>query len=98
VGRLVEAVHGLIATAAGTEHLAALADSFVDAFFGKYGEHPVATLLDELEVDRDDLVADLTVMVPRIVGAALVDGELETLVRARAEPFFRSAAVTAILG
>lgn len=98
VGRLVEAVHGLVATAAGTEHLAALADSMVDAFFGKYGEHPVTTLLDELEVGRDDLVADLTVLVPRIVESARAEGELERLVRSRVEPFFRSPAVAAILG
>ena len=98
VGRLVEAVHGLVATAAGTEHLAALADSMVDAFFGKYGEHPVATLLGELEVGRDDLVADLTVLVPRIIDSARVDGGLERLVRARVEPFFHSPAVAAILG
>jgi len=37
-------------------------------------------------------------VVPRVVEAALAGGELERLVRARIEPFFRSPEVTALLG
>jgi len=98
VSRLVEAVHGVVATGAGTEHVAALADACVDAFFARYGEHPIATLLDELEISRDDLLTDLAAVVPPALEAARKDGELERMVRARVEPFFRSPAVTALLG
>jgi len=98
VSRLVEAVHGIVATGAGTEHVAALADAFVDAFFATYGEHPIATLLDELQISRDDLLTDLAAVVPLALDAARKDGELERLVRVRVEPFFRSPAVTALLG
>jgi len=98
LSRLVYAVQGVVATGAATVHVAALADACVDAFFGRYGALPVTTLLDELEIDRDDVVADLQSVVPRVVEAALAGGELERLVRARIEPFFRSTEVTALLG
>ena len=60
--------------------------------------YPVTTLLDELEIGRDDLVADLQSFVPPIVEAARAEGRLEQLIRDRVEPFFRSDAVTQILG
>ena len=98
VTRLVYAIQSLIATGAGTEHVASLVDAYVDAFFARYGALPVTTLLDELEIGRDDLVADLVEVAPRAVGAARDSGELERIVRARVAPFFRSPAVTALLG
>jgi len=98
LSRLVYAVQGVAATGAATAHIAALADAFVDALFERYGALPVTTLLDELEIGRDDVVADLQSVVPRVIDAALAGGELERLVRARIEPFFRSPEVTTLLG
>ena len=98
VTRLVYAAQGVVATGAGTEHVGALADAYVDGFFARYGALPVTTLLDELEIGRDDLVADLVAAAPRVLDAVRTSGELERLVRARIEPFFRSPAVTALLG
>ena len=94
---LVDAVQAVAATAAGTQAAAALADAYVDAFFQRYGHHPVATLLEELEIGRDDLVADVAAFAPRALEAARATGDLDRLVRARVEPFFRSPLVTALL-
>lgn len=74
-----------------------LADRVVDRFLGVYGDHPVAALLDDLGITRDDLVAHATTIVPRVLAAALESGELERLVRAELEPFYASAEVMAIL-
>jgi hypothetical protein len=97
VTRLVGAVQGVVATAAATDHVADLADAFVDAFFVRYGTHPVTAVLDDLEITRDDLVTDLGAIVPRVVGSVVETGKLEELVRARIEPFFRSAEVSRLL-
>jgi hypothetical protein len=96
--RVVEIVQSMVATGAATVHAEALVDALVDAFFERYGEHPVTTLLEELEISRDDLVTDVGALAPKIIGAAAEKGELEKLVRARLEPFFQSAEVTELLG
>ena len=98
VYRLVQVVQELVAIGAATAHAAGLVDAFVDEFFNRYGEYPVTRLLDELEISRDDLVADLQALAPTVFGAAAGSGALERLVRERLEPFYRSAAVTEILG
>jgi hypothetical protein len=98
LSRIVYAAQSVVATAAGTEQAAALVDAYVDGFFARYGALPVTTLLDELEVDRDALVADLRAAAPRAVEAARASGALERIIRARVEPFYRSPAVVALLG
>lgn len=98
VHRFVAVVHEIVATSAGTEQVAGLADAMVDSFFAAYGEHPVATLLEELELGRDELVADAQSFAATALAAAHGSGQLEALIRARLEPFFRSPAVSAILG
>lgn len=95
---LVSAAHSVVATAAATEHVAAFADTLVDALLSRYGDHTLAALLDDFELTRDHLVAELSGLAPQVLEAAREDGALERIVRAEVEPFFRSETVTRILG
>lgn len=97
LSHLVLAVQGVVATAAGTEHVAALADALVDSVFDRYAEHPATELLVDLGISRDDIVADLLAMAPSVIARADADGALTRAVRARIEPFFTSPEVAAIL-
>jgi hypothetical protein len=98
VQRLAGLLQEIVVAGATTEPVGNLVDSMIDTFFVQYGEHPVTTLLEELEVSRDDLVADIQAFAPAVVAGALEEGRLEKLVRDRLEPFFHSPAVTALLG
>jgi len=98
VQRFAALLQEIVVAGATTEPVGNLVDAFIDAFFGQYGEYPVTTLLEELEISRGDLVADLQAFAPTVIAGALQDGRLEKLVRDRLEPFFRSAAVAEILG
>jgi len=69
----------------------------VDAFFDRFGGYTPTELLDELDLSRDDLVADLVRMAPGVVGALRETGDLERILRARLEPFYSSAEVRALL-
>lgn len=74
-----------------------LVDAIVDMVFQQYGDYPVNTLLEELEIGTDDLVTDLRAILPGVIAPGLADGSIEKLVRDRLDPFFRSPAVAAIL-
>jgi hypothetical protein len=58
----------------------------------------VTVLLDELDLNRDTVLAYAGGVVPQILSGAHASGELERLARVRLEPFFASPAVTKILG
>lgn len=98
VNALAYQLQSIVATAAGTEHAAALADALVASVFARYAEHPATALLDDLGITRDDLVADIVAIAPRVLESVNADGGVERLVRARVEPFFRSPEVARILG
>jgi hypothetical protein len=55
-------------------------------------------LLDQLDLTREDLVADLVRLAAPVVGELRESGDLERLLRAHLEPFFTSAEVTRLLG
>lgn len=97
VHRTVEVVREIVAAGATTAPVAELVDALVDGFFRLYGEYPLTTLLDELDVSRDDLVADVQSFAATVLAAALETGRLEDFVRVRLEPFYRSPAVAEIL-
>jgi hypothetical protein len=69
----------------------------VDAVLDRYGDRDIASLLPELGLTRDDLVADLRELLPPVIEAAKADGRLAELVRARLKPFFASKKVQTIL-
>jgi hypothetical protein len=95
---VVDAAHELVVTTAASEHIAALGQVLVDAFFDRFGGHTPAELLEELGLGRDALVADLVAITPSVVDALRKSGDLERLLRAQLEPFYRSPEVHALLG
>ena len=96
--RVAGLLQDIVIAGAPTEPVLALIDALVDGFFSVYGEHPVAALIEDLDLTRDDLVEQATAIVPRALAAAHGSGELEPLLRKRLEPFFNSPEVAAILG
>lgn len=80
-----------------TEYFLALLDGAVDVYLGAVGDYPIATLLSELGVDRELLVAEAMRHAPRVVALLKENGELERLLRDRLEPFYFSDTVLQIL-
>lgn len=94
---LVDATHDLVISTLAGEHVVRLGDAVVDAFFDRFGGYTPTEMLDELDLDRADLIADLVRLAPRVVEAMLESGDLERVVRAQLAPFYASAEVRAIL-
>jgi hypothetical protein len=94
---LVLIVRRLLVQARTSDYAGHVLDAGVDVFFERYSGRDVATVLDELGLDRD-VLCDLAL---RFAGPALeaaaADGTLADLVRARLEPFFASEAVLNLL-
>ena len=97
ISGVVEAVHDLAVDTVANEHVAALGEVIVDAFFERFGGHTATELLDELDISRKDIVADLVRIAPDVVDALRESGDLERMVRAELEPFYTSPEVTALL-
>jgi hypothetical protein len=95
--RIVGLVQEAVVGAAATPQAEAAVAAAVDAFLAVYGEHPVTTLVEELGMERDVVLAEAQALAPRVVGALQSDGTLEAAIRARLQPFYASAAVAAIL-
>src|SRR6478609_1539627 len=95
---VVDGVHGLAVTTLAHEHVARLGGVVVDAFFDRFGGYTPTELLDELELSREELTADLVRMAPAVVDALRETGDLERLVRAELEPFYTSPQIIALLG
>ncbi len=98
VHRIAGLLQDIVIAGAPTDPVLALADALIDGFFTVYGDAPAASLIDDLGLTRDDLVTHATAIAPRVLETAQRSGELESLLRARLEPFFASAEVAAILG
>ncbi len=94
---LAAIVHELVVDTRDTEYTGHVLDACVEVFFARYGKWDVTALLSELGIGRDDLVEELTAFAPPIIEAAKTDGVLAAQLRKRLEPFFHSAAVTALL-
>ena len=78
--------------------MAQLGDVVVAAFLDRFGGYTPTELLDELDLDRADLVVDLVRLAPGVVGALRESGDLERIVRARLAPFYASDEVLDLLG
>lgn len=98
VADLVDAVHEVAITGLATEHAADLVEVVVDGFFDRFGGYTPTELLEQLDLDREELVAHLVRLAPSVVGALHESGDLERLVRAQLEPFYSSAEVVRLLG
>jgi hypothetical protein len=90
-------LHAVLISGRDSEFVGEAIDESVDALLERYGARDVASILTELNITRDDLVADLRSALPPIIEAAKSDGRLEALIRARLEPFYKSKKVAAIL-
>ena len=75
-----------------------LTEVVVDAFLDRFGGYTPTELLDELDLSREDVVADLVRIAPGVVDALRESGDLERILRAELEPFYSSPEVTALLG
>ncbi len=94
---VVDAVHDLTVSTLANVHIAELGAAIVDGFFERFGGYTPTELLDELDIDRADVVADLVRIAPTVVAALRESGDLERIVRDRLEPFYASPQVAAIL-
>ncbi|WP_205474532.1 hypothetical protein [Nocardioides sp. SYSU D00038] len=97
VSGVVDAVHDLVVGALATEHVAELGAVVVEAFLERFGGYSPTELLAELDLDRDQLVADLVRLAPPVVEALRESGDLERLVREQLAPFWTSPEALAIL-
>ncbi|MBW8751777.1 MAG: hypothetical protein JF565_10185 [Propionibacteriales bacterium] len=98
IAGVVDAVHELVVDAAAGEQVAQLGEVVVAAFFDRFGGYTPTELLDELDLSRDDIVADLVRLAPGVVDALRQTGDLERILRSRLEPFYSSAEVRTLLG
>ena len=98
VDRVVGAVHALTITALTTGHAARLGEVIVDGFYERFGGYTPTELLDEFDLDRDDLVADLVRIAPMAIDAIRETGDLERILRTQLEPFYNSPEIAALLG
>lgn len=80
-----------------TEYFRELLGATIDVFFDAFGSHTVSTLLEELDLSRDDIVTEVQRHAPAIVDALKRDGRLAAEIRSRLEPFFHSEPVLAML-
>lgn len=94
---VADALHDLAITTLASPHIADLVGVVVDGFFDRFGGYSPAELLDELDLSRDDLIADLVRLAPPVVDALRESGDLERLLRSQLEPFFDSAEVRNLL-
>ena len=95
---VVDAVHEVVVSTVASDHVARLGEVVVEGFFDRFGGYTPTELLDELDLSRADVVADLVRIAPGAVGALRETGDLERILRAQLEPFYSSAEVTALLG
>ena len=93
----VDAAQDLVVSVLAHPHVVALGHAVVDGLLEAFGGYTPAELLVQLELDRDDLVADLVRLAPGVVGALAESGELEQLLRVELAPFYGSDAVAMLL-
>ncbi|KRF11317.1 hypothetical protein ASG90_16270 [Nocardioides sp. Soil797] len=98
VADVVDAVHDLAIATLASEHVARLSAVVVDGFFERFGGYTPTELLDELDLDRADVVADLVRIAPGVLAALRETGDLERIIRAHLEPFYASPEVARLLG
>jgi hypothetical protein len=97
VAELVGAVHDLSVNTAASEHVTDLVGVLVDGFFEHFGGYTTSELLEQLDLDRANVREDVVQLAPGIIGLLDETGDLERILRARLEPFYSSAEVTALL-
>jgi len=92
-----DAVHDLVVSTLTKEQVALLGDAVVDGFFERFGGYSPTGLLDELDLDREEVVADLVRIAPVVVEALRESGDLDRIVREVLAPFYASREVRDLL-
>lgn len=95
---VVAAVRDLAVTSAGSPHAADLVSALVDGFLDHFGGYTPTELLEQLDLDRAQVRADVVRAASGIVALLDASGDLERIIRARLRPFYESAEVAALLG
>lgn len=94
---VVDAAHDLTVSVLAHPRVVALGHAVVDGFFEAFGGYTPGELLEQLDLDRADLVADVVRFAPAVIGTLVASGELEQLLRAELAPFYASDEVTRLL-
>ena len=97
LSRLADSVRAMVATAADTDAAADLAQRVVTSVYARYGDLPIAELINDFDVDRDLLVDHLHTVATSACEAALKTDEVEALVRRRVEAFYTRPEIEALL-
>lgn len=98
VTELAGILHDIAAAGAPTQPVLDVVAVLVTAFLDDHGDVPVADLLDDLGLTRDELVVHALTLGPPALAAAHEAGVLEPVVRHQLAPFYASDEVAAILG
>lgn len=80
-----------------SDYFATMLDTAIHAFFDKYGEVTLRELIDEVGVQRDDLLDDARRFAPPIIELLRGRGLLESWLRRQLEPFFFKEETLALL-
>jgi hypothetical protein len=94
---LASLISDLVLDARGSAFFGEVLDACVDVVFARYGEWDLASLVREVGIERDELVAHLVALGGPLLDAAERDGQLRQVLRARLAPFFHSPNVAALL-
>lgn len=97
VSGVVDAGRDLVVSVLADPHVVAFAHAIVDGFFESFGGYTPGELLDELGLERADLVADAVRFAPDLVDSLIESGDLERMLRAELAPFYTSDAVADLL-
>lgn len=81
-----------------TQYLGDMVNAGVTTYFQRYGNTPIAQLLGHIGVDRELLQQEGDVLAPPVIEGLAENGLLETLVRDRLAPFYRSEAFAEAVG
>lgn len=80
-----------------TDYFRQSADQVIDLFYTEYGEQPVGTLLDALQITPDRLMQEVAAFAPEMLKALKHGGQIERLLRRRLASFYHSDAAQACL-
>lgn len=94
---VVVLVHEIVTTVGGTDFAGEVLDACLDAAYDRHADDDVASLLEALGIDRDQLVDEVVTHGGAVIAAAQAKGELDGFVRARLAPFFDLPAVRDLL-
>lgn len=81
-----------------TAYIQGMVDTLIDGWFARNGERTALDLLADLNLAREDLVAEIATSAKVLVGEMAASGYLEGRLREQLTAFYGSEAVAALLG